>query len=103
MMSVIMFYINGNSLLPQQVRENCLVPLCGEQTSYEVIINLMYQIFAAGYNKKARHCLINMDDNMREYIKFDDFGVYIKVYCLYNDSFCAAHIVECRKSPSQPA
>ena len=102
MMYNVFLYLNGNALLPQQFRQNYLLDLCGEYASHEVLSNLMYQLFSAGYSKKARYSLIKFDTNGREYIEFDDFGVYLKVYCSYSDSFCKADIVICKKTAPQP-
>lgn len=94
-------YLNGNALMPEQFCQNCLHPLCGEDST-AVMLNLTYQIFSAGNNKTAKNNLLKYDFDGNAYISYRDFGIYLKVYCWYVDGVCHANIVECEKDTSQP-
>ena len=95
-------YWNGDALSTDEFREVCLKSLCGEQASYEVINNLVFQITIAANNAAAKNSLINYDTDGRQYINYKDFGVYLKVYCEYIGRICVAYVVECSSDTSHP-
>ena len=97
-----LLYRNGIKLTTEQFVENCLLPICGEQTSQAVMCNLIYQIVSAGTNATAKNNLIQVDAAGKQFICYKDFGVYLKLYCSYCDKVCVVDVVECRGDLSQP-
>lgn len=94
---------NQNYVNLEDLRVRLIAPICGEENSVIIINNVRYQIYAAGFSKEAKNIIMHYDKNVNaHYIEYNDFGVYMKIYCKYCDNICVADIVECKSVDSLP-
>ena len=95
--------INSDFVTLDDFRTSVIIPICGEENATTVINNLYYQLFSAGFSKEAKDTLMHYDKSVNShYIEYDDFGIYMKMYCTYYDKICIADIVEYNKMDPQP-